>query len=110
MNTITHKGYNARIEFNSEDDCFVGHIAGIKDVIGFHSDSVQGLKIAFKEAVDDYILANERIGRKPQKPYSRKILLRIAPELHAKIALEAELNNESLNRWAEKKLAETLAH
>ncbi len=25
MNTMTYKGYAARIEYNDEGDCFVGH-------------------------------------------------------------------------------------
>lgn len=35
--------------------CFVDHIAGINDVIGFHADSVSELHAAFEEAVGDYI-------------------------------------------------------
>ena len=52
MNTMTYNGYTARIEYSHEDDCFVGHIAGIKDVVGFHGDSVPELHEAFAEAVE----------------------------------------------------------
>jgi predicted HicB family RNase H-like nuclease len=45
-NSLVYKGYAARIEFSSEDECFVGHIAGIKDVIGFHGETVSELKAA----------------------------------------------------------------
>lgn len=55
MNTMTYKGYAAKIEYSDEDLCFVGHVAGIRDVIGFHADNVAGLRKAFEEAVDDYI-------------------------------------------------------
>lgn len=75
MNTMSHKGYNARVEYSEDDDCFVGHVAGINDVIGFHGNSVEELKSAFSEAVDDYLETNARLGRNPQKPYSGKILL-----------------------------------
>jgi predicted HicB family RNase H-like nuclease len=54
MNAMIYRGYTARIEFNAEDSCYIGHIAGIKDVIGFHADTVKELRKAFKEAVDDY--------------------------------------------------------
>jgi predicted HicB family RNase H-like nuclease len=50
---MTYKGYAARIEFSAEDECFIGHIAGIKDVIGFHADSVNELRASFFEAVDE---------------------------------------------------------
>ena len=38
------------------DACFVGHITGIKDIVGFHGESVAELRDAFEEAVDDPIL------------------------------------------------------
>ncbi|MBV1724033.1 MAG: type II toxin-antitoxin system HicB family antitoxin [Hoeflea sp.] len=53
MNTMSYKGFQARIEFDSEDEIFSGRIAGIEDTIGFHGDSVAVLKSAFQEAVDD---------------------------------------------------------
>lgn len=55
MNTMNYKGYFARVEFDPEDMLFVGYLAGINDVVGFHADNVADLKSAFQEAVDDYI-------------------------------------------------------
>ncbi|WP_309086387.1 type II toxin-antitoxin system HicB family antitoxin [Chelativorans sp.] len=104
MNTMTYKGYAARIEFDEEDEIFVGRIAGINDVIGFHADSVASLKAAFHEAVDDYIDTCAKIGKDPQKPYSGKMMFRVRPELHRKAALAAELSGKSLNQWAEEAL------
>ncbi len=46
MNTMTHKGYTARIDYSDEDAAFVGHIAGIRDVVGFHGESVSELRSA----------------------------------------------------------------
>lgn len=99
MNTINYKGYAARIEYSDEDDCLVGHIAGINDVIGFHANSVSELHAAFEEAVDDYIQTCKKVGRPPQKPYSGKIMLRVPPETHARAAMLAEANGKSLNSW-----------
>ena len=77
MSTMTYKGYTARIEYSDEDVCFVGHIAGIRDVIGFHAESVKELRIAFEEAVEDYLATCEKVGQSPQKPYSGKLMLRV---------------------------------
>lgn len=101
MNIMTYKGYAARISFDAEDEIFFGNIAGIADVIGFHSDSVAGLKEAFHEAVNDYIDTCERLGRSPQRPYSGKMMFRVDPEIHARAAKAAELAGKSLNQWAE---------
>lgn len=105
MNTMSYKDYAARIEYSDEDDCFVGHIAGINDIIGFHADSVAALHIAFEEAVDDYIETCKKIGKLPQKPYSGKVMLRISPELHARTAMLAEAHGKSLNAWVTDLLA-----
>ncbi|MCO6177525.1 type II toxin-antitoxin system HicB family antitoxin [Ciceribacter sp. RN22] len=67
MNTMTYKGLSARIEFDGEDDIFVGRLAGIDDVVGFHADTVEGLKAAFHEAVDDYLETCRKLGRAPMK-------------------------------------------
>ena len=106
MRTMTYKGYAARIEYSDEDNCFVGHIAGIKDVVGFHGDSVKGLRSAFRESVDDYLATCEKLGRAPQKPYSGKLMLRIPPEVHARAAMMAEAHGKSLNQWAADVLAD----
>jgi predicted HicB family RNase H-like nuclease len=62
MKPMTYKGYAAQIEYSDEDDCFVGHIAGIADVIGFHADNVQDLRDAFGAAVDDYLATCEKLA------------------------------------------------
>ncbi len=106
MNKMSYKGYIARIEYSDEDDCFVGHIAGINDVVGFHASSVQELHVAFEEAVDDYLATCKKLKRPPQKPYSGNVMLRLSPELHAKVAMLAEAHGKSLNSWVSEVLAD----
>lgn len=65
---MNYKGYAARLEYSEEDDLCVGHIAGIRDVISFHGSSVEELRAAFVEAVDDYLDTCAKLGRAPQKP------------------------------------------
>ena len=55
MNMMTCKGYSARIDYDDEDGILVGRIAGIRDGVGFHADNIEDLKVAFEEAVDDYL-------------------------------------------------------
>ncbi|MDR1850088.1 MAG: type II toxin-antitoxin system HicB family antitoxin [Zoogloeaceae bacterium] len=106
MNTMMHKGYAARVEYSEEDQCLVGHIAGIRDVIGFHAESVAELRVAFEEAVDDYLETCEKLGREPNHPYSGQFRLRLSPELHARAAMVAETQGKSLNTW----VAEMIEH
>lgn len=109
MNAMSYKGYMARIEYSDEDECFVGHIAGIRDVVGFHGESVSGLRAAFEEAVDDYVETCERLNKKPQRPYSGKVMLRLEPSLHAKAAMSAQAQGKSLNAWAQEALEKAVS-
>jgi predicted HicB family RNase H-like nuclease len=102
---MSYKGYFARIEFEAEDGLFVGRLAGINDVVGFHADSVAQLVKAFHDAVDDYVATCERAGKAPEKPYSGNVMFRISPEVHARAALAAQLAGKSLNQWGEEALA-----
>ncbi len=104
MNLMTYKDYSARIEYSDEDACFIGHIAGIRDVVGFHGESVTELRAAFEEAVDDYLATCEKLKRSPQRPYSGKVMLRIDPQIHAKVAMLAEAQGKSINAWAQEAL------
>ena len=104
MNTMTYKGYAASIEYSDDDECFIGHIAGIKDRVGFHGESVIELKEAFHDAAEDYLETCAAVGKEPQKPYSGKLMLRIPPELHATIATAAQVSGQSINQWISRAL------
>jgi len=53
--TLIYKGHTAEIEYSDEDECFIGHLMAIKEIVGFHGDSIPELQAAFEEAVDDYL-------------------------------------------------------
>jgi len=100
MNTLTYKGYTARIDFDDRDNTLVGKLLGIQGIICFHADNVADLHAALEEAVDDYLEACEKIGKSPEKPASGKLLLRVPPELHAAALVKAQSVGKSLNQWA----------
>ena len=108
-NSMTYQGYSARIEYDDEDGIFTGRIAGIRDGVGFHADTVEGLRAAFHEAVEDYLETCARVGKEPQRAYSGQVMFRVDPEVHRKAALAAELAGKSLNQWAEDVLARAAA-
>ena len=107
MNTpMQYKGYMARVEYDALDKIFVGHVAGIKDIVGFHGTSVTELEQAFSEAVDNYLQACEQLGEQPNKPYSGRMMLRLEPLAHQRIALAAEVKGISINQWASQTLTQ----
>jgi predicted HicB family RNase H-like nuclease len=96
---MSYKGYSARVEFDAEDRLFVGHIAGVRDIVGFHGESVDELEAAFHEAVDDYLAVCAKLGQEPDRPYSGRVMLRLPPEVHARASARAQLEGVSFNQW-----------
>ena len=64
MKPMNYKGYAARIEYSDEDECFVGRVAGIRNIVTFHGESVDKVRLAFEEAVDFYLETCAERGEK----------------------------------------------
>lgn len=109
MNSMTFKGYTARVEIDDRDSILIGRLLGVRDVVGFHASDVAGLRVAFEEAVNDYLETCAKIGKPPEKPASGKLMLRVAPEIHSAALVAAQASGQSLNQWAAKAL-EQAAH
>ncbi len=99
MNTLSYKGYTARIEFDPEDNILFGNIIGIRDTVGFHGESVAELKDAFQTAVDFYLESCKKAGREPNTPLSGTFEVQLDSVLHGEIASAAVLAGKSFNDW-----------
>lgn len=110
MNTMTFKGYTARVEFDDRDNILVGRLLGVRDIVGFHADDVAGLRVAFEEAVNDYLEVCEKLGKPAEKPASGKMMLRVTPEVHSAALIAAQASGQSLNQWATRALAQAAQH
>lgn len=108
-NIMNYKGYSARVEYDDDDGIFFGQVAGLRDGIGFHADNVEDLRAAFHEAVDDYLETCAKVRKEPDREYSGKVMLRLDPELHARIAKTAELAGMSINQWGERVFSQATA-
>lgn len=99
MNTMSHLGYTARIEFDDRDNIFVGRLLGVRAIISFHGQTVKELRKAFEHAVNDYLAECAEAGVAPEKPASGKLLLRVSPEVHGRAMVVAQSAGKSLNQW-----------
>ena len=104
INAMRYKGFSARIEYDDDDRMFTGRVAGIRDGVGFHAETVGGLREAFHEAVEDYVETCAKIGKAPQRSFSGQMMFRVSPEVHRKAVVAAELAGKSLNQWAQEVL------
>ena len=100
MNTMSHKGYTARVEYDERDNILVGRLFGIRSIISFHAETVSHLRLELEKAVEDYLADCKVEGVKPEKPASGKLLLRVPPEVHGKALVAAQASGKSLNQWA----------
>lgn len=100
MNTMPHKGYTARIEFDERDNIFVGRVLGLRTLISFHGETVTQLRSEFKAAIEDFLADSKKKGIAPEKPASGKLLLRVPPEVHGAALIAAKAAGKSLNQWS----------
>jgi predicted HicB family RNase H-like nuclease len=100
MNTMNHKGYTARIEYDERDNIFVGRVLGLRSIISFHGETVADLRHEFEVAIEDFLNDCKEQGIKPEKPASGKLMLRVPPEIHGAALVAAQASGKSLNQWA----------
>jgi predicted HicB family RNase H-like nuclease len=103
-NVMSYRSYTASMTFDVEDKIIVGRVLGIEDIISFHAESIAEFELNFAAAVNDYISACEQLGSGPEKPASGKMMLRVAPVVHAAALKAAARSGISLNKWAEQVL------
>jgi predicted HicB family RNase H-like nuclease len=100
MNTMKHKGYTARIDFDERDNIFVGRVLGLRTMISFHGETVKDLRRQFAVAIDEFLRDCKERGVRPEKPASGRVLLRLPPEVHGAAIVAAQAAGKSLNQWA----------
>lgn len=105
---VEYKGYYSKVEFDEEAYIFHGEVINIRDVITFEGTTVDELKQAFQDSVDDYLKFCAERGEDPVKQYSGKFVVRIDPELHKSIAIEARKKGQSLNALVNDTLSKAL--
>ena len=108
MNTLTYKDYQWRFEYDSDADIFHGEVLHLNDVVTFRGRSIDELKQALADSVEDYLLLCKKVGKKPERPFSGRFNIRIPPELHQKIAKKAAEAGLSLNSWIIEQIAQTI--
>lgn len=101
---LKYKGYLGKVEFDGDAEVFHGEVINLRDVITFQGSSVGELRQALIDSVEDYLEFCEQRGEQPEKPFSGKFVLRISPELHRIIYIEAKKADTSINQLIENAL------
>ena len=65
---MNYKGYTATFEVDDEDGVLHGRVAGIRDVVTFESETLDGLEREFRTSVDVYLDWCAERGVAPNRP------------------------------------------
>lgn len=96
---MKYKEYTGIIDFDEEGRIFHGEVLGLRDVITFQGESVEELEQAMAESIDFYLDWCAERNKKPEKPFSGKLMVRTTPELHSRAAVAAARMGLSLNKY-----------
>ena len=103
---FNYRGYVGRIDYDDEAGVFHGEVINTRDIITFQGKSVNELKRALKDSVDDYLQFCRERGEEPDRPFSGKFIVRVPPEVHREAFLKAKSAGKSLNAWVTEKIKE----
>lgn len=95
---IQYKDYVGQVQIDDDQRCLSGYIAGIKDVVTFSGDTVEELIKAFHDSVDDYLEFCKQLKKSPAK-VSGNLMLRMTPELYARVHTASNESSMSMNKW-----------
>ena len=109
MNTMTVNGYHAKIEYDDELELFRGEILGLSGGADFYGKNPKELRAEFKKSLQVFLDVCAEKGIAPRRHFSGKFNLRIPPELHEKLAIEAQAQGKSINTLAQEALQERVA-
>ena len=109
MNLMSVDGYHAKIEYDEELDLFRGEILGLNGGADFYGKNPKELRAEFKKSLNVFLEVCKEKGIEPRRQFSGKFNLRIPPELHERLAIEAQAQGKSINSLAQEALQERVA-
>lgn len=101
--------YTYRVTWSENDGEFIGLCAefqGLSWLAAGPEQALKGIRSVVKDCIEDMATNGEEVPRPIAiRQYSGKFIVRIPPEVHRHLAIEAAESGVSLNRIASAKLA-----
>ena len=109
MKTLKKDHYTYRVTWSEEDSEYVGLCAEFLSLSWLASSpeaALKGIRTVVAKVVEDMEINHEVIPEPiASKQYSGRFVIRVPPEIHRRLAVEAAEAHVSLNRLASAKLA-----
>jgi predicted HicB family RNase H-like nuclease len=101
--------YTYRVQWSAEDESFVGTVAEFPSLSWLDEDpvkAIEGIRHVVADVVTDMAENGEDVpAALVDRAYSGKFQVRIPPEVHRRLAIEAAEQHVSLNRLAAARLS-----
>lgn len=99
---LSSEHYSYRVRWSAEDDGYVGTVAEFPSLSWVGATQLEAFE-GIQSVVAEVLYDMESTGETPpaaiaDRAYSGKFMVRIPPELHRQLAIEAAEQNVSLNR------------
>jgi predicted HicB family RNase H-like nuclease len=107
---VKNDRYTYRVTWSEEDKEYVGLCAEFPSLSWLAKSPEAALK-GIRKLVEDVVKDMRREGKEVPKPiacrqYSGKFMVRVPPQVHRKLAIQASESGVSLNRLASPKLSQ----
>lgn len=99
MKHMEYKGYLGTAEVDLETNSLFGKLFGIRDLVTYEAENPAELREQFHAAVDEYLADCESLGREPDRPCKGSFNVRVPPELHRELHLNAISRGMTLNEY-----------
>ena len=76
---MEYKGYIGHFTYDEVRDLFQGHVGNITHIVLFQGKSIESLRFAFQDAINEYILWCKKRGKEPEKTGSLPFPLKTHP-------------------------------
>ena len=111
MTNVNADHYTYRVRWSGEDEAFVGTVAELAS-LSWLSDTQQDAFLGIRALVADVLDDMRESGETPpeaiaDRSYSGKFMVRLTPEAHRQLVLDAAEQHVSLNRLAASRLVRT---
>lgn len=107
---LNNDHYTYRVTWSEEDEEYVGQCAefpSLSWLAATPEQALQGIREVIADAIDDIQTSGEAIPEPiATRKFSGKFMVRIPPEQHRRLVLEAAEAGISLNRLASSKLSQ----
>jgi predicted HicB family RNase H-like nuclease len=95
---MRYKEYLGSVHYSDDDQVFYGKLEYIKSLVNYEGTDVTGLRQAFHEAVDDYMVLCAEEDLEPERPFKGSFNVRTGCDLHRRAALYALEYGSNLNK------------